>query len=178
MKKWLALLLTLVVAISAQGCVSPGSGLRAYSNQYEGYEFMYPNGWTEVKVPGSADVVFHDIVHETENVSVVISNVPDGKTLQDLGTPTEVGYKLSKSFNAMAEDSDVELVNAQEIDAGEKTYYILEYVAKLPSGMRHNLASVIVRRGRLFTFNASTPESRWERVKDLMLQSVASFKVA
>jgi photosystem II oxygen-evolving enhancer protein 2 len=177
MKKWLALLLTLVLAISSQGCVSSGGGLRAYANQYEGYEFMYPNGWTEVKVPGSADVVFHDIINETENVSVIISNVPEGKTLQDLGTPTEVGYKLSKSITSMASDSNVELVSAQEFETGEKTYYVLEYVADLPSGLRHNLASVIVRRGRLFTFNASTPESRWERVKDLMKQSVASFKV-
>ncbi|MBD0334674.1 MAG: photosystem II reaction center PsbP family protein [Cyanobacteria bacterium Co-bin13] len=178
MKKWLALLLTLVLAISSQGCVSAGSGLRSFSNQYEGYEFMYPNGWTEVKVPGAADVVFHVIVHETENVSVVISNVPEGKTLQDLGTPTEMGYKLSKGINAIAGDQDVELVSAQEIEAGDKTYYILEYVADLPSGVRHNLTSVIVRRGRLFTFNASTQENRWERVKDLMKQSVASFKVA
>ncbi|MBD2260661.1 photosystem II reaction center PsbP [Pseudanabaena sp. FACHB-2040] len=178
MKKWLALLLTLVLAIGSQSCASAGTGLRSFSNQYEGYEFMYPNGWTEVKVPGAADVVFHDIVHETENVSVVISNVPEGKTLQDLGTPTEMGYKLSKSITAIAGDQDVELVSAQEISAGDKTYYILEYVADLPSGVRHNLASVIVRRGRLFTFNASTQENRWERVKDLMKQSVASFKVA
>ncbi|MBD0267939.1 MAG: photosystem II reaction center PsbP family protein [Cyanobacteria bacterium Co-bin8] len=178
MKKWLALLLTLVLAIGSQGCASAGTGLKSFSNQYEGYEFMYPNGWTEVKVPGAADVVFHDIVHETENVSVVISNVPEGKTLQDLGTPTEMGYKLSKSITALAGDQDVELVSAQEIEAGNKTYYILEYVADLPSGTRHNLASVIVRRGRLFTFNASTQENRWERVKDLMKQSVASFKVA
>ncbi|HEY9761904.1 MAG TPA: photosystem II reaction center PsbP [Trichocoleus sp.] len=177
MKKWLVLLLTLVLAISSQGCATAGAGLRSYANQYEGYEFMYPTGWTEVKVPGSADVVFHDIVNETENVSVVISDVPEGKSLQDLGAPTEVGYKLSKSINAMAGDRDVQLVNAQEIAAGEKTYYILEYVADLPSGIRHNLASVIVRRGRLFTFNASTNENRWERVKDLMKQSVASFKV-
>lgn len=177
MKKWLVLLLTLVLAISAQGCATAGAGLRSYANQYEGYEFMYPTGWTEVKVPGSADVVFHDIVHETENVSVVISDVPEGKSLQDLGSPTEMGYKLSKSINTLAGDRDVQLVNAQEIAAGEKSYYILEYVADLPSGIRHNLASVIVRRGRLFTFNASTNEARWERVKDLMKQSVASFKV-
>jgi photosystem II oxygen-evolving enhancer protein 2 len=177
MKQWLTLLLTVVLAFSAQGCVSAGSGLHSYANQTSGYEFVYPNGWTEVKVPGAADVVFHDIINETENVSVVISDVPDGKTLQDLGTPTEMGYKLSKGITSLSGDSEVELVSAQQIDAGEKTYYILEYVANLPSGVRHNLASVIVRRGRLFTFNASTEESRWGKIKDMMKQSVASFKV-
>ena len=76
-----------------------------------------------------------------KNVSVVISEVPEGKTLEDLGTPTDVGYKLSKSFNVIAAgESDVELVSAQRIDTPDsKTYYILEYVADLPSGIRHNL---------------------------------------
>lgn len=153
-------------------------GLQSYTDTYDGYRFLYPTGWTEVKVSGNADVVFHDIVNETENISVVISDVPEGNTLQDLGTPTEVGYKLSKSLNAMAgEDREVELANAIAIDRDGQPYYILEYIADLPSGIRHNLASVVVRRGKLFTFNASTIESRWEKVADLMKQSVASFSV-
>lgn len=179
MLKRLATVLLIVFAVTLQSCVGGGTAFQGYADQYAGYEFVYPTGWVEVEVPGSADVVFHDIVNETENVSVVISEVPEGKTLEDLGTPTDVGYKLSKSFNAIAEGaSDVELVSAQRIDTPDsKTYYILEYVADLPSGIRHNLASAIVRRGKLFTFNASTREDRWEKVKDMMKQSVASFKV-
>lgn len=179
MVKRLAAVLLLGLAVILQGCVGAGGSLQSYANQYGGYEFLYPTGWVEVSVPGAADVVFHDIINETENVSVVISDIPPGKDLTSLGTPTEVGYKLSKSINAMAgDDRDVDLVNAQRIDTpDQKTYYILEYVADLPSGVRHNLASAIVRRGKLFTFNASTTEDRWERVKDLVKQSVASFTV-
>jgi photosystem II oxygen-evolving enhancer protein 2 len=179
MLKRLATVLLIVFALTLQSCVGGGMSFQSYADQYEGYEFVYPTGWVEVEVPGSADVVFHDIINETENVSVVISEVPEGTSLEDLGTPTDVGYKLSKSFNAIAEgESDVELVNAQRIDTPDnKTYYILEYVADLPSGIRHNLASAIVRRGKLFTYNASTREDRWEKVKDMMKQSVASFKV-
>ncbi|MGF1566600.1 MAG: photosystem II reaction center PsbP [Nodosilinea sp.] len=180
MLKRFAALLCIVLAATLQGCVGSGGGLQSYANPYSGYEFAYPTGWVEVQVPGAADVVFHDFIHETENVSVVISDVPEGQRLEDLGTPTEVGYKLSKSFNAIAGgESEVELLSAQRIDtADDKTYYILEYVADLPSGMRHNFASAIVRRGKLYTYNASTPEDRWQRVKDLMKQSVASFKVS
>jgi photosystem II oxygen-evolving enhancer protein 2 len=179
MLKRLATVLLIVFALTLQSCVGGASAFQSYADQYEGYEFVYPTGWVEVQVPGAADVVFHDIINETENVSVVISEVPEGKKLEDLGTPTDVGYKLSKSFNAIAEvESDVELVSAQRIDTPDnKTYYILEYVADLPSGIRHNLASAIVRRGKLFTFNASTREDRWEKVEDMMKQSVASFKV-
>lgn len=180
MLKRLATVLVLVFAIALQSCVGGGGGLLGYSDPYDGYEFMYPSGWVEVTVPGAADVVFHDIIQETENVSVVISDVPEGKSLEDLGSPTDVGYKLSKSFNVLSgNDSNVELITAQRIDTPDsKTYYILEYVADLPSGTRHNLASAIVRRGKLYTFNASTNEERWEKVKDLMKQSVASFKVS
>lgn len=181
MLKRLATVLLIVFAATLQSCVGSGSGLQAYTNPYSGYEFMYPTGWVEVKVPGAADVVFHDFIHETENVSVVISEVPEGKDLDALGTPTEVGYKLSKSFSALSGDADssVDLLSAQRITtADDKTYFILEYLADLPAGQRHNLASAIVRRGKLYTFNASTDESRWEKIKDMMKQSVASFKVS
>jgi len=180
MFKRLATVLVLVVAVALQSCVGGGGGLLSYADPYDGYDFMYPTGWVEVTVPGAADVVFHDIIHETENVSVVISDVPEGKNLEDLGTPTDVGYKLSKSFNAIANsDSNVDLVSAQRVDTPDsKTYYILEYVADLPAGTRHNLASAIVRRGKLYTFNASTNEDRWDKMKDILKQSVASFKVS
>ncbi|WP_080808167.1 photosystem II reaction center PsbP [Halomicronema hongdechloris] len=178
MLKRIAILFGIVLTIGLQGCFSFGTGLQSYTDSYAGYEFLYPTGWVEVDVSGAANVVFHDIIHETENVSVVTSPVPEGRTLADLGSPTDVGYKLSKSINALAEgDRDVTLVNAQKIDSGDKTYYILEYVADLPTGKRHNLASAIVRRGKLFTFNASTSENRWDKVEDLLKQSVGSFKV-
>ncbi|HEY9888446.1 MAG TPA: photosystem II reaction center PsbP [Candidatus Obscuribacterales bacterium] len=177
LKRFTAALL-LITALVLQGCVGAVTGMQAYSDTFDGYHFLYPIGWTEVKVSGSADVVFHDIVNETENISVVISDVPEGQTLQDLGTPTEVGYKLSKSINALAgDDREVELANAIEIAHSGQPYYVLEYIADLPSGVRHNLASVVVRRNKLFTFNASTEEARWEKVSDLMKQAVASFEV-
>ena len=178
MLKRLAALLLVVLALGLQSCSSSVASLESYADSYEGYEFKYPTGWVAANVPDGPDTVFHDIINTSENVSVVISPVSGGKTLPDLGTPTEVGYTLSKSITSLApDDRNVELVNAQSFEAGDKLYYILEYVADLPSGMRHDLASVIVRRGQLYTFNASIPERRWETLKDTMKQTVASFSV-
>lgn len=179
MLKRLAAVLLMITAITLQGCVSAGGGLLSYANTYQGYQFSYPTGWVEVKVSEGPDVVFHDIINPSENVSVVVSPVAEGTTLETLGTPTEVGYKLSKSITALAgDDRNVELLSSQTITPEDgKSYYILEYVADLPSGVRHTLASAIVRRGQLFTFNASVPDSRWDKVKDLLKQSVASFSV-
>ena len=177
MLKRFAALLLVVLALGLQSCAS-GTSLQAYNDSYEGYEFKYPKGCVAAEVPGGPDTVFHDIINPSENVSVVISPVSGGKTLPDLGTPTEVGYKLSKSITSQsADDRTVELVSAQSFDTGDKLYYILEYVANLPSGTRHDLASVIIRRGQLYTFNASIPEQRWDKLKDAMKQTVASFSV-
>ncbi|PZO21883.1 MAG: photosystem II oxygen evolving complex protein PsbP [Leptolyngbya foveolarum] len=181
MLKRLAALLLVVLALGLQSCSTSIASLESYADSYEGYEFKYPTGWVAAnvpKTPNGPQTVFHDIIKTSENVSVVISPVSGDKTLPDLGTPSEVGYKLSKSITSLApDDVNVELVNAQSFEAGDKLYYILEYVADLPSGLRHDLASVIVRRGQLYTFNASIPENRWKTLKDTMKQTVASFSV-
>ncbi|MEL6130604.1 MAG: photosystem II reaction center PsbP [Cyanobacteria bacterium J06627_3] len=180
LKRLAALMFVLATMFGLQACSgSAPVSLLDYVNSFQGYQFSYPTGWIEVNVSEGPDVVFHDIINPTENVSVVVSPVAEGKTLEELGGPTEVGYKLSKSITEMAGDSrDVELVSAQNVETAEgKTYYILEYLTNTPTGARHNLASAIVRRGQLFTYNASVPEARWKRLKASLTRSVASFSV-
>ena len=167
------------IALTLTGCVSTGGGLQSFVDTTDGYEFLYPNGWLQVKVSDGPDVVFHDLVEATENVSVVISPVPQEKTLTDLGTPTEVGYKLSKNAIAPKDSGrEAELVNAEPREYKTKTYYQLEYAVKLADGReRHNLASVAVSRGKLFTMNISTTEKRWQKVQDKFQQVINSFSV-
>ncbi|MDJ0620083.1 MAG: photosystem II reaction center PsbP [Calothrix sp. MO_192.B10] len=159
--------------------IATAAGLKSFVDTQDGYQFLYPNGWIQVKVANGPDVVFHDLIEATENVSVVISPVPEGKTLTELGTPTEIGYKLGK--NALAPEGSgrtAELVNAEEKEFKDKKYYLLEYAIKLPNGKkRHNLASIATSRGKLFTFNASVAERRWRRVKGIIQDSVNSFVV-
>ncbi|MEC4815097.1 MAG: photosystem II reaction center PsbP [Scytonema sp. PMC 1069.18] len=180
MWKRIALLLLLVFSFSlSHASVAAAAGLKSYVDTTDGYQFLYPNGWVQVKVANGPDVVFHDIIETTENISVVVSLVPDNKSLKELGTPGEVGYKLGK--NALAPEGSgrqAELIDAQEQEVNGNTYYMLEYLIKLPGNRkRHNLASVAVSRGKLFTFNASIPERRWNRVKRLIEESTDSFSV-
>lgn len=178
MLKRIAAALLIVLAFGLQGCVSTGAGLQSYADSYDGYEFLYPTGWVKVQVSSGPDVVYRDLINDTENVSVEISPVPEGESLEDLGTPTEVGYKLAKSISTLAEsERKVDLISAEAQQKGTETYYLLEYEVDLPDQQRHNLASVVVRRGQLFTFNASTLENRWDKVGDLLRQSVDSFSV-
>ena len=179
MLKRIATVLLVVLSLSLFGCVSPTGGLNSYVDTIKGYQFLYPNGWVEIKVANGPDVVFHDIIEQTENVSVVINPVSRDKTLADLGTPGEVGYKLSKSAIAPPDSGrTAELVNAEQREFRDKTYYLLEYAVKLPNQQeRHNLASVAVSRGKLYTFNASATEQRWEKAKQQLETVVKSFSV-
>jgi photosystem II oxygen-evolving enhancer protein 2 len=178
MLKRIAVVLLVVLSLSLQSCASTAVGLQSYVNTYKGYEFLYPNGWVPVKVSSGPDVVLHDIIEETENASVIISDVPDGKSLEELGTPSEVGYRLSKNAIAPPDSNrTAELVDAKSRQIGDETYYLLEYAVTLPTQTRHNLASVVVRRGQLFTYNLSTTEKRWEKAQEKFRQSVNSFSV-
>lgn len=173
-----AAVLFIVLTLGLQSCVSGAAGLTSYVDSYKGFEFLYPSGWIPVKVENGPDLVLHDLIEETENVSVIINPVPEGKTLEALGTPSEVGYRLSKKAIAPPDSGrTAELVNAEARQVGEKTYYLLEYAVTLPNQLRHNLASVIVRRGKLYTFNLSTTEKRWEKAKARFQNVVNSFSV-
>jgi photosystem II oxygen-evolving enhancer protein 2 len=178
MLKTVAAVLLLVLSLGLHGCAAGVSGLKSYVDTGDGYEFLYPNGWQPVKVTNGPDVVFHDIIERSENVSVVLSSVPEGKTLADLGTPGEVGYQLQKNAIAPPDSGrKAELVNAESRQSGDKTYYLLEYSVKLPNQQRHNLASVAVSRGKLYTLNASTTEKRWGKLQNLFEQVAKSFSV-
>ncbi|MEB3883765.1 photosystem II reaction center PsbP [Lyngbya sp. CCY1209] len=179
MFKRIATILLVVVGLTLGGCVATGGGLNSFVDTTDGYEFLYPNGWVQVKVSDGPDVVFHDMIEQTENVSVVISPVTKGDKLSDIGTPTEVGYTLSK--NAIAPEGSgrtAELVNAGKKESPKNTYYLLEYAVTLPNQQkRHDFASIAISRGKLFTLNVSTSERRWQKTQNLLEQVVRSFSV-
>ena len=174
----LILLLVLSFSLSNPG-IAAAAGLKSFVDTTDGYQFLYPNGWLQVRVANGPDVVFHDLIEISENVSVVISPVREGKTLQQLGTPSEVGYRLAKVALAPPDSGrSAELINAGKKEVKGNIYYLLEYEVKLPNQQqRHNIASVAVSRGKLFTLNASVPERRWPKVKRMIDEVVDSFLV-
>lgn len=185
MLKRIVLVWLLIFNVALTGCVAGTAGLKAYVDSIDGYQFLYPNGWLPVQVASGADVVFHDLIQTTENVSVVVSPVTGGKKLIDIGTPEEVGQKLAKNVITAANAGwTAELVTANTREAGTQTYYNLEYLISRPQAgaeqavqERHQLASVAVSRGKLFTLSLSVPESRWPRVEALFNQVANSFSV-
>ena len=181
MFKRLFLILFACLGLILSGCSAEGSGLQSYVDAASGYQFLYPNGWLQVNVKEASegvDIVFRDIIERSENLCVIISDVPADKNLTDIGDPTEVGYRFLKQTNNSPDaDREIELINAESHQDKNHTYYMLEYQVHSPSEDRHNLASVSVSRGKLYTFNLSTTQPRWEKVKSLFEASASSFTV-
>lgn len=175
-------ILLVILTFSLTACVTPISGLKSYVSAEKGYEFLYPNGWIPMELDKNnqkVDLVFRDLIERSENLSVIVSNIPENQTLKDLGTPTDVGYRFFKELNNDPNsDREVELINAESRENKGNTYYILEYEVELSNNQkRHDLASVVISRGKLFTFNLSTPENRWDKLKDQFNIVANSFLV-
>jgi len=175
-------LIVLLLSLTLVACSSPTSGLQGYTNGTQGYEFVYPNGWQQVKVDNEddagVDVVFRDLVEQTENVSVVINEVGKQRQLTDLGTPSEVGQRLKNTIAPPDSKRQGELIRAEQQEKNGKTYYLLEYQVTFPDNQkRHSMASVAVSRGKLFTLNVSTPQSRWDHLSERFNTIANSFEV-
>lgn len=183
--KSLLMSLLILVSFTLNACsigAIGANGLQRYVDTGDGYQFLYPNGWVAVdvkKASSGVDVVFRDLIETSENLSLIISEVTKDKSLTDLGTPTEVGTRFLKKINDDPKsDRHAELISADQHEKDGKTYYTLEYQVQLPNNQeRHDLASVAINRGKLLTFNLSTTQNRWDKVKSLFETAANSFTV-
>ncbi len=170
------LALGVVLSLALVGCSAAAAGLNSFQSPDGRYAFLYPTGWTRVQVSDGPQVVFHDLINSDETLSLVISDVNATNDLESLGSAVAVGEKLRRVVIAPeGSGRQAELVEAQERLDGGRTFYDLEYSVHLSDRDRHELATVVVDRGRLYTLAASTNEARWPRVKVLFHQVIQSF---
>ena len=169
-------LVALLLAVVLAGCSAAAAGLNSFQSPDGRYAFLYPTGWTRVQVSGGPQVVFHDLINSDETLSLVVSDVTPESDLTSLGSAVAVGESLRRNVIAPeGSGRQAELVHAEERQSDGRTFYDLEYAVHLDDRDRHELATVVVDRGRLYTFAASTNEIRWTKVKDLFHQVVTSF---
>jgi photosystem II oxygen-evolving enhancer protein 2 len=169
-------LLTLAGGLGA--CSAAAAGLQSFQSPDGRYAFLYPTGWNRVQVSGGPQVVFHDLINSDETLSLVISEVNSTNDLANLGTAEAVGEKLRQVVIAPdGSGRQAELVEARERELAGRTFYDLEYSVHLADRNRHELATVVVDRGRLYTFAASTNEARWPKVRELFERVISSFNL-
>ena len=168
-----------VLALALGACAAgPTAGLQSYQSTDGRFAFLYPTGWTQVQVSNGPRVVFHDLIHSDETVSLMINNVNEENELTELGSAVAVGERLRREVIATAGSGrTAELVEANEREVNNHTFYDLEYAVHLEDRDRHELATVVVDRGRLYTLATSVNEDRWEKVQDLCGRVVRSLNL-
>ena len=164
----------LVMLLAA--CSGSYAGMNSFQSPDGRYAFLYPNGWSRVSMNGGPQVVFHDLINSDETLSLAVSKVDEKGDLQALGSPIAIGERLSREVIApQGSGREAELVDANQREAGGHIFYDLEYTVHLEDRERHELATVVVDRGRLYTLAASTNEFRWNKVKGLLEEVIKSF---
>ncbi len=169
------ILIPLLVSLVA---CSPGitAGLEPFQSTDGRYGFFYPTGWTRIAIQGGPEVVFHDLINSDETLSLVVSDVSPEIELEKIGSPSEVGEKLMNDLLAPnGGEREAELINSNSREVDGHTFYDIEYLIHLPEKDRHELATVIVDHGSLFTFAAGTNDVRWDKVEDLFRRVISSF---
>ncbi len=171
----LFLLLVLVCFLGACSA-SKTSGLEGFQSSDGRYGFFYPTGWTRIAVQDGPDVVFHDLINSDETLSLVVSNVSDGLELKDFGDPIAVGERLVNNLASPdSAERQIQLIDANSRDVDGRTFYDIEYLIHLPELDRHEIATVVVDHGSLFTFAAGTNQTRWNKVEGLFNRVITSF---
>ena len=170
-------LLSFMLVLSLAACSGGKSaGLEPFQSTDGRYGFLYPTGWTRVKVNNGPAVVFHDLINSDETLSLVISDLGNEVDLQSIGSPEEVGERLiSQLINQEGTGPKVELIESEERNTSGHIFYDLEYIVNYPDIARHELATVVVDKGNLYTFAAGTNEVRWPKIKGLFSRVINSF---
>ncbi len=157
-------------------CSSSTGGMESFQSPDGRYAFLYPTGWTRVAVSNGPQVVFHDLINSDETLSLVVSKVDDSIDLKKIEDPDSVGEAIFN--NVIAPEGtgrEVELIEASSRESSGHTFVDLEYKIHLQNRDRHEIATVVIDRGNLYTLATSTNEERWLRVKGLFKNVIQSF---
>ena len=170
-------LLLIILCFTLSACSGGlNAGLEAYQSPDGRYAFLYPTGWTRVKVDGGPEIIYHDLINSNETLSLVVSDVNKEIDLEQLGSPIEVGQTLiDKVIAPVGSGRSVKLVEAKKREASNHTFYDLEYELNLNEKDRHELATVVIDRGTLYTFAVGTYEERWSKVNGMFTNVIQSF---
>jgi photosystem II oxygen-evolving enhancer protein 2 len=166
-------LLAIALVLTLGACSTGGAaGLEPFKSQDGLYGFLFPTGWTRVAVDNGPEVVYHDLINSDETLSLVISKLENDVDLDDLGGADAVGERLFGEKNI---NNPIQLIDASEREVGERKFYDLEYSVDLEKNNRHEIATVVVNRGYLYTLAASTSEQRWSKMQDTFKRVISSF---
>ncbi|CAN6334449.1 unnamed protein product, partial [Urochloa humidicola] len=179
-----------------------GGAFREYIDTFDGYTFLYPKSWIQVRGAG-ADIFFRDPFVLDENMSVEISSPSSSKytSVEDLGPPEKAAEKVLKQYLTefmstrlgVRRESNVLSASSKVADDG-KLYYEVEVniksyasnneLAVMPQDRvqslewdRRYLSVLGVENKRLYELRLQTPEQVFMQEEEDLRRVMDSFRV-
>ncbi|XP_025805397.1 psbP domain-containing protein 1, chloroplastic isoform X2 [Panicum hallii] len=179
-----------------------GGAFREYIDTFDGYTFLYPKSWIQVRGAG-ADIFFRDPFVLDENMSVEISSPSSSKyiSVEDLGPPEKAAEKVLKQYLTefmstrlgVRRESNILSASSKVADDG-RLYYEVEVniksyasnneLAVMPQDRvqslewdRRYLSVLGVENKRLYELRLQTPEQVFMQEEDDLRRVMDSFRV-
>ncbi|XP_020254974.1 psbP domain-containing protein 1, chloroplastic [Asparagus officinalis] len=177
-------------------------GFREHIDIFDGYSFLYPKNWIQVKGAG-ADIFFRDPFVLDENISVELSSPSSSrfKSVEDLGPPQAAAEKVLKQYLTefmstrlgVRRESNILTSSSRVADDG-KLYYQVEVniksyannneLAVMPQDRiprlewdRRYLSVLGVGNNRLYELRLQTPEDVFLEEEKELRRIMDSFRV-
>ncbi|OVA16718.1 Photosystem II PsbP [Macleaya cordata] len=180
----------------------PSVGFREYLDTFDGYSFLYPKNWIQVRGAG-ADIFFRDPFVLDENISMEISSPSSSKyeSVEDLGPPQVAGEKVLKQYLTefmstrlgVKRESNILSTSSRVADDG-RMYYQVEVniksyannneLAVMPQDRvtrlewdRRYLSVLGVENNQLYELRLQTPENVFLEEENDLRRIMDSFRV-
>ncbi|KAG6483002.1 hypothetical protein ZIOFF_059642 [Zingiber officinale] len=180
----------------------PSVAFREYIDTFDGYTFLYPKSWIQVRGAG-ADIFFRDPFVLDENLSVEFSSPSSSryKSVEDLGTPDVAATKVLKQYLTefmstrlgVRRESNILSASSRIADDGRlyyqvevniKSYASYNELAVMPQDRqqqlewdRHYLSVLGVENNRLYELRLQTPENVFTEEENDLRRVMDSFRV-
>lgn len=179
-----------------------GATFREYIDTFDGYSFLYPKSWIQVRGAG-ADIFFRDPFVLDENMSVEISSPSSSKyvTVEDLGPPEKAAERVLQQYLTefmstrlgVRRTSNILSASSKVADDG-KLYYEVEVniksfasnneLAVMPQDRvqrlewdRRYLSVLGVENKRLYELRLQSPEKVFKEEEGDLRRVMDSFRV-
>ncbi|KAK6139419.1 hypothetical protein DH2020_026826 [Rehmannia glutinosa] len=191
-----------MVHSSVAGKSTAAPSISEYIDTFDGYSFMYPQNWIQVRGAG-ADIFFRDPFVLDENLSVDISSPSSSKykSVEDLGSPEEAGKKVLRQYLTefmstrlgVRRESSILSTSSKlandgrlyyEVEVNIKSYANNNELAVMPQDRvarlewdRRYLSVLGVENNRLYELRLQTPERSFTEEENELREVMDSFRV-
>jgi photosystem II oxygen-evolving enhancer protein 2 len=145
-----------------------GGLLEKFADTQRGLSILAPSGWNKFEGEvGAYDIKWQDLVDPKENVK--ISSTPVKSTTTSISA---LGEDVQAIGSSLAAKRNAKLVMAEERLTDGILFYTFEFAI---NDGTHQLLSLCVNKGKIWSLDANTTEKRWSKREELYKNIVGSF---